>query len=78
MTCPWCYQPGLRVGHQGFLRGQATYDDGGFLKPGWTAAYNGTGRPEIVAPDQAITRALERSNGGGLHVDNINARMDWG
>ncbi len=26
----------------------ATYDTGGWLQPGWTMAYNGTGRPEAV------------------------------
>jgi hypothetical protein len=26
----------------------ATYDQGGYLKPGWNLAYNGTGRPEPV------------------------------
>jgi SLT domain-containing protein len=26
------------------------YDSGGLLMPGWTMAYNGTGRPETVLP----------------------------
>jgi len=26
------------------------YDSGGLLQPGWTMAYNGTGRPETVTP----------------------------
>jgi hypothetical protein len=31
----------------------AHYDQGGWLQPGWTAAYNGTGKPErITAPHQ--------------------------
>jgi hypothetical protein len=29
----------------------AHYDKGGMLQPGWTLAYNGTGRPEkVTAP----------------------------
>lgn len=42
------------------------YDQGGYLKPGYTLAYNGTGRPErVIAPHQEasnddILDALER------------------
>lgn len=41
------------------------YDQGGWLKPGWTMAYNGTGKPERVMPpsaSQPIT--LEITSGG--------------
>ena len=42
----------------------AAYDKGGWLKPGWTMAYNGTGRSEPVGFDydrlgQAVARALQ-------------------
>jgi hypothetical protein len=38
------------------------YDNGGPLKPGWTAAYNGTGRPENVRTGQQED-ALEKRLG---------------
>jgi hypothetical protein len=43
------------------------YDKGGWLRPGWTMAYNGTGRPE---------RVLAPGEGAGLHVTvNIGTVM---
>lgn len=33
-------------------RSMVQFDDGGFLEPGWSAVYNGTGRPEPVFTDQ--------------------------
>lgn len=53
----------------------ATYDKGGMLMPGWTMAYNGTGRPEqvgggggggpyyLVLPDGKILAELVRKEG---------------
>jgi hypothetical protein len=37
-------------GNMGFGIPPAGFDGGGWLRPGWTAAYNGTGRPEMVLP----------------------------
>ncbi len=39
------------------------YDNGGWLKPGWTMAYNGTGKPEAVggAGGSNVTIAIESS-----------------
>jgi hypothetical protein len=34
----------------GAFNGTQSFDSGGLLRPGWTAAYNGTGRPEAVVP----------------------------
>jgi cell wall-associated NlpC family hydrolase len=52
---------GVEVGGDGaHLRvGGQSFDSGGWLRPGWTMAYNGTGRPERVTP--AVT-------GGDVHV----------
>jgi TP901 family phage tail tape measure protein len=53
----------------------ATYDSGGALQPGWTMAYNGTGRPEqIYAPGQleaALERVFDRAGGSKTHIDKI-------
>lgn len=35
-------------GREWILRKQFSYDRGGYLRPGWNLAYNGTGRPEPV------------------------------
>jgi SLT domain-containing protein len=37
------------------------YDNGGWLKPGYTLAYNGTGAPEQVVPNGV-------TGGGGIHL----------
>jgi hypothetical protein len=42
------------------------YDNGGYLKPGYTLAYNGTGRPEPVTPAGA----------GGASISDLSARLD--
>lgn len=52
--------PGLLSGHY------VGYDSGGFLMPGLTLAYNGTGRPEMVNPP---------GGGGDVHVHmEVNGR----
>lgn len=38
-----------------------TYDSGGMLQPGWTAAYNGTGKPEAVVNETAMARIISRA-----------------
>jgi len=35
-------------------------DNGGMLQPGWSAVYNGTGQPEVVAPDAKLEEVFER------------------
>lgn len=45
-----------------------TYDRGGWLEPGYTLAYNGTGRPERV-----VTQSQMVSGGTGGVTVNINA-----
>lgn len=48
--------------------GYMGYDSGGYLMPGLTLAYNGTGRPEMVSPPGA-------GSGGQLHaVVNIDGK----
>lgn len=48
------------------------YDRGGVLKPGWTAAYNGTGRDEYITRDRPQTRRgpvrVELDLGEGLRL----------
>jgi SLT domain-containing protein len=39
-----------RYGSLAALSQPGGYDQGGWLNPGWTMAYNGTGRPERVLP----------------------------
>jgi hypothetical protein len=46
---PWHVEPFAQGGILNpFMQG---YDQGGMLQPGWTMAYNGTGRPEYVSTD---------------------------
>jgi hypothetical protein len=38
---------------------RAFYDNGGFLRPGWNLAYNGTGRPErVLSPRESHTMTV--------------------
>jgi TP901 family phage tail tape measure protein len=47
----------------------ATYDNGGYLKPGYTVAYNGTGRNEPVFTGGQFDRLVDAvRSGGGAHV----------
>jgi hypothetical protein len=46
------------------------YDSGGFLPPGLSLAYNGTGRPELVTP--------AGRGGGGTTVVNVNVTVGHG
>lgn len=58
ITAPGGYRAG------GFTT--ASYDQGGMLQPGWTLAYNGTGRPEPVGHD------LVEGNRGDTFIINFN------
>lgn len=52
---------------------QNTYDSGGWLQPGFTLAYNGTGQRERVMTSQQYVAATSGSAGGGGIVINVNA-----
>ena len=51
------YGPTLMSGGMGMGSGHG-YDTGGWLPPGVTMAYNGTGRPELVMTHDQLTRSL--------------------
>lgn len=51
------------------------YDDGGWLPPGPSMVYNGTGEPEAVFTNQQLSALLNGSSGGGTeyhaHFDGL-------
>lgn len=53
-----------------FWMGHHWYDDGGYLPPGLSLAYNGTGRPEPVATP-AQWNSLAGQNGGGAFTGTL-------
>jgi hypothetical protein len=53
----------------------ATYDQGGYLKPGWNLAYNGTGAPEPVG---AGTVNIYMPNYMGSEQAVFAALQNWG
>jgi hypothetical protein len=55
---------GSPIGAWSFWQGHHWYDQGGWLPPGLSLAYNGTGRPEKVTPADQSMR---------LHRDDIRA-----
>jgi hypothetical protein len=57
----------------GAARGGLLMDSGGTLRPGWNAAYNGTGRPEHLVPARggSGTIRLEVSSGGSSEFDQF-------
>jgi hypothetical protein len=68
---PLTYNAGTRAAHRNHVHA-AVYDDGGWLQPGYTLAFNGTGEPErIRTADQEA--ALGRS-GPLIHVENQYVR----
>jgi len=44
-----------------------SYDTGGWLQPGWTAAYNGTAKPERVS-----TAEQDAASGGTFHLYDVS------
>lgn len=54
---------------------QGWYDNGGWLKPGWTMAYNGTGKPEPVGGPGGITVCLEIGSSGNQGFDAF--MLEW-
>ncbi|MFC9973539.1 hypothetical protein ACFVH6_21860 [Spirillospora sp. NPDC127200] len=61
---------GLRLARGGVVGGvrTATYDSGGWLQPGYTLAYNGTGKPEPVVSlaKGGVLKPARSPFGGGL------------
>lgn len=50
------------------------YDDGGYIQPGWSAVFNGTGRPEPVFTDSQWADISARGRGGdgpGMFVGQL-------
>jgi SLT domain-containing protein len=54
-----------RYGSLSALNRPGGYDNGGLLMPGWTAAYNGTGVPEMVTPPGG------RGSGSGAQIVQV-------
>lgn len=70
------------IGAWNFHLAHGWYDRGGFMPPGWSLNYNGTGRPEVVlnaAQADRVTYMLSGASGGargptiiaGIHGSNI-------
>lgn len=59
------------------------YDDGGWLKPGWTMAYNGTGKPEpvgrVTGPHYGGPMQFEVTSGGSSAFEKfmVEAIREW-
>jgi hypothetical protein len=51
------------------------YDQGGLLPPGPSLVYNGTGAPELIAPQHTFEQIINGSTGGSAGPVNINARV---
>lgn len=60
------------VGAWNFWQGHHWYDEGGYLPPGLSLAYNGTGRPEPVLPAQQFAGLVNSTRGGdGSFTGNL-------
>jgi hypothetical protein len=63
----------------------ATYDKGGYLRPGWNLAFNGTGRPEAVGlgmPDRLFLDlgdlgVVEMVRRGKQRFERLNGQGSW-
>lgn len=64
---PLTYSAGTRAAHRNHVHA-AVYDSGGWLQPGLTLAYNGTGAPERVM----TSREVGGGAGGGAVVREIH------
>ncbi|GAA1961834.1 hypothetical protein GCM10009754_36150 [Amycolatopsis minnesotensis] len=58
------------LGAKGFWEGHHWYDQGGWLQPGFTPVYNGTGKPELVLPHDTAQSVI-----GALHGDSEPVRL---
>jgi SLT domain-containing protein len=66
--------PGVASVHGG--GGYVGYDNGGYLKPGVTQVYNGTGKPEpVFTPEQWATLSSQRGSGGKI-AENLHIYGD--
>jgi hypothetical protein len=54
----------------GGFNGAQSFDSGGMLRPGWTAAYNGTGKPERVMEAPVPAQAQQ------IDLSGIETRLD--
>lgn len=68
---PHTYSAGLRAEHRNHVHA-AVYDSGGWLQPGYTIAYNGTGEPERIRTAEQEAALVTR----GGDVITINAAPD--
>lgn len=56
---------------RGGINPAQSFDGGGWLQPGWTAAYNGTGRPEMVGGGVIVNIRMD-----GMIRQTISAAVD--
>jgi hypothetical protein len=69
---PLTYNAGTRAAHRNHVHA-AVYDDGGWLEPGYTLAFNGTGERERIRT--AEQEAALRGRAGALvHIENQYVR----
>jgi SLT domain-containing protein len=66
------YGPGLMSGGNGLGSGHG-YDAGGWLPPGYTMAYNGTGRHELVLTADQLAAAQRGSDGSAQYVAHFDS-----
>ena len=69
---PLNYSAGTRAEHHNHVHA-ATYDDGGLLRPGYTLAYNGTGRDETI---RTAGQEAALVGAGATYVTNISVDRD--
>lgn len=64
-----------RSGYRGWaypwalIAGGKKYDSGGWLQPGWTATYNGTGKPEAILTGEQWDTLASKSRGNSFHFE---------
>ena len=51
-------------------RSMVAFDQGGYLQPGWSMAYNGTGKPEPVLTDKDWKRLTGAQTGATINITN--------
>ena len=64
-----------RSGYRGWaypwalIAGGKKYDSGGWLQPGWTATYNGTGKPEAILTSEQWDTLNSKRRGNSFHFE---------
>lgn len=61
---------GSPLGAKAFWQAHHWYDQGGWLQPGYTPVYNGTGKPELVLPHDTAQGVI-----GALHGSDDPVRI---